>query len=892
MANNQFINVNISTLKKGTAVFAYTGTTIDKALAGDNSKLPFLGLLFADTANNAIGSPQRGGDFSATIEEWDYVLEIPTGTGLTANTEYWLSDAIAGKITPIKPAISANQIRVGYSISTTQISIDFRNINSSGDEVNSRIDSINTQLTASSQNVTGFENLTDSKMSFNNTTRVFTIEPNTPVTEYNIYRNAIKTTINIAKTITLPNTTNEYFIYFDSNNDLAYLNIFDPSLIFDDVYVAVIHYNASQAKMITDKPCDERHGISMSSATHYYAHKTIGAKWIEGLGLTGFTIDGDGSLDSHSQFTAESGSFADEDIVHIVPSYSQLAVFYRTGTEWKSKTADAFPFIYSGTVGYTGTRICFNENVAGNYQLTEVTNDYYILLHPYALNSKQVGVFLGVNQYATLEEARAGANVELSTFNGLPFQEFVKIGSVIVKCSNSFINTHKVATVSTNLGQNYVDFRRSSTLSIINAGSDHVHSQYLTEAQANTLYTTISDFTALETRVDTAETNITTLQTNSLTSASNLNWNKLINKPSEITSLSGVNTGDQTNITGNAGTATALQTARTINGVAFDGTSNITITAVAGSHASTHGSAGSDPISIDASQITSGNLSIIRGGTGATTQQSAINNILGLTTKGDLILRDNAGNNVRYGVGADSKILCADSTTNEGLTYKYICELLNVDKFSFIFDDFVGQGASWLNTTNGGASAGVFLYNVSNTTRRGEVGLQTGTTATGHANMTTNLQGFVLSNGIEYFEAKVAFSALATVAQDFLFRIGFGDQGGAVTTEHNNGLYWEYNRSNSTFWNYVTARTASRTRTPSATSVTTNDIKLGFLVNANASSVTFYINRVQVGTPVTTNIPTSAQLIGHNVDLRKTAGTTSVLAYIDYYVHYNLFTTR
>jgi hypothetical protein len=43
------------------------------------------------------------------------------------------------------------------------------------------------------------------------------------------------------------------------------------------------------------------------------------------------------------------------------------------------------------------------------------------------------------------------------------------------------------------------------------------------------------------------------------------------------TNLSGTNTGDQTTITGNAGTATALQTARLINGVAFDGTSNITI---------------------------------------------------------------------------------------------------------------------------------------------------------------------------------------------------------------------------------------------------------------------------------------------------------------------------
>lgn len=42
-------------------------------------------------------------------------------------------------------------------------------------------------------------------------------------------------------------------------------------------------------------------------------------------------------------------------------------------------------------------------------------------------------------------------------------------------------------------------------------------------------------------------------------------------------SSSGTNTGDQTNITGNAGTATALQNARTIGGVSFDGTANITV---------------------------------------------------------------------------------------------------------------------------------------------------------------------------------------------------------------------------------------------------------------------------------------------------------------------------
>lgn len=47
-------------------------------------------------------------------------------------------------------------------------------------------------------------------------------------------------------------------------------------------------------------------------------------------------------------------------------------------------------------------------------------------------------------------------------------------------------------------------------------------------------------------------------------------------------SVSGTNTGDQTTISGNAGTATALQTARTIGGVSFDGTANTTVSSATG----------------------------------------------------------------------------------------------------------------------------------------------------------------------------------------------------------------------------------------------------------------------------------------------------------------------
>ncbi|MEI6090173.1 MAG: hypothetical protein WCR42_06965 [bacterium] len=47
-------------------------------------------------------------------------------------------------------------------------------------------------------------------------------------------------------------------------------------------------------------------------------------------------------------------------------------------------------------------------------------------------------------------------------------------------------------------------------------------------------------------------------------------------------SVSGTNTGDQTTISGNAGTATKLAATKNINGVAFDGSTDITVTADAG----------------------------------------------------------------------------------------------------------------------------------------------------------------------------------------------------------------------------------------------------------------------------------------------------------------------
>jgi len=73
-----------------------------------------------------------------------------------------------------------------------------------------------------------------------------------------------------------------------------------------------------------------------------------------------------------------------------------------------------------------------------------------------------------------------------------------------------------------------------------------------------------------------------TVNTGTLTLTANAANTSVLTVGAGAVSVSGSNTGDQTTVSGNAGTATALQNARTIGGVSFDGTANITVSTATG----------------------------------------------------------------------------------------------------------------------------------------------------------------------------------------------------------------------------------------------------------------------------------------------------------------------
>ena len=122
-------------------------------------------------------------------------------------------------------------------------------------------------------------------------------------------------------------------------------------------------------------------------------------------------------------------------------------------------------------------------------------------------------------------------------------------------------------------------------------------------------------------------------------------------------------------LTGNASTATALETARNIGGVSFDGTGNIDLPGV--------NSAGNQNTSGTAAGL-SATLAVGSGGTGATSLTangvligngtSAVTAV-DLSTKGSLLAGDGSGNPSTLGVGTNTFVLTADSSEATGLKW-------------------------------------------------------------------------------------------------------------------------------------------------------------------------------------------------------------------------------
>ncbi|HMX98854.1 MAG TPA: hypothetical protein PK473_03020 [Nitrosomonas sp.] len=211
-----------------------------------------------------------------------------------------------------------------------------------------------------------------------------------------------------------------------------------------------------------------------------------------------------------------------------------------------------------------------------------------------------------------------------------------------------------------------------------------------------------------------------------------------------------------------------------------------------------------------------------------------------------------------------------------------------------IREDWVATGIAgsnaWTNTVSGTGAASTLVTTNQTSNNAGIIQHSTGTTATGRAAHSLGVTLAFFSGGIATYESLIYIPTLASVAEDYRIRLGFGDD--VVGNDQVDGVYFEYDRGVSANWRCKTSNNSTRTTTDSGTAVAAGAwVKLGWVMNAAGNSVAFYINGTNVATN-TTNIPTAvARVCGPFHIISKIAGTTARTFLIDYMFYRQVFTT-
>lgn len=310
----------------------------------------------------------------------------------------------------------------------------------------------------------GHEDKTKSTISFNESTRQFTIAPLTGQT-HTVWCKGIRYIKDSAETITISTDSGLHYIYYNSSGVLSEKNTFFE--LENDAPVAYVYWNNTDGKAYFF--ADERHGIVLDWQTHEYLHRTRGAAIASGFGANNYTLTGSGNLDSDAQIDIADGTFFDEDLeVNITHSSSPasntwqqrlqsgayIPVFYRVNTHWKKDTATQFP-LKQGT-----SRPQYNLNTAGVWSTVDVTNNHFGVCWIIATNNlnEPIIAVLGQSSYGDKGSAEA-TFYDSMDLSGFPIVEFRPLYKIIYECKDTYTNTPKAAL------RTVTDIRTSMTTS-------------------------------------------------------------------------------------------------------------------------------------------------------------------------------------------------------------------------------------------------------------------------------------------------------------------------------------------------------------------------------------------------------------------------------------------
>lgn len=276
-------------------------------------------------------------------------------------------------------------------------------------------------------------------ISFNSGSRTFYISPSG--VSFDVWCKGIKYTYTSTESVTIPDTTGLYYIYFDENGDLQYQTTFFD--LQNQAPTAYIYWNATTDQAVYFG--DERHGIVLDWQTHEYLHRTRGAAFAKGFSITGYTTVGGGAVDSDAQISIEDGTFFDEDqqidIIHsdtpVADTWQQdingparIPILWRNGTSWTLDAATNFP-LKAGTV-----RPQYNlEGIGSSWSAIDVDANKYVnifILATHNLNHPIIAL-LGQAQHNNIANAQTETWSSIN-ITGFPSLEFRPLYQLTYQC--------------------------------------------------------------------------------------------------------------------------------------------------------------------------------------------------------------------------------------------------------------------------------------------------------------------------------------------------------------------------------------------------------------------------------------------------------------------------
>jgi hypothetical protein len=274
-------------------------------------------------------------------------------------------------------------------------------------------------------------------LTYNATTRTWTVLPIGPATTFDIFIQGVKHTFS---SIVATHTTavGGHFLYIDLDGSVVVAT--SPWSIIHDAMLSFVYFDGTRGNCF-----EERHHAGRDIYWHANQHALEGTKAGSGFSLTGYTEQT--ATDAGNSWAIASGRVSDEDInvdtVAIADGGPYTAMHRVTDGSWVFDTALNLPFLYAGATPVIQYNM-FNSG-AGTWGLADVPEDSFVNYWVFGLSTlpaasqtgwpaspTQIVIVPGQATYTTESLAHAESVGNLS-WGTMPFQEIAPLYQITIR---------------------------------------------------------------------------------------------------------------------------------------------------------------------------------------------------------------------------------------------------------------------------------------------------------------------------------------------------------------------------------------------------------------------------------------------------------------------------